>query len=309
MARWKGTQYRAFLHYVGIVVLKDYLQRDVYNHFLLLFCAATICSAKRYFKLLPLARDMLNQYIEIFKEIYGEQYVTSNIHNLAHLVDDVERYGVLESFSAYPFENLLGKLKRKIRNGNRPLQQIAKRIVEGIDCTSSAKTDPQWRLNGASSSESLKIVLSKRNDGENIPEHLTSSTEDVMFYSKVEVKDVEYPYSLSIDLANCWFLTKENSIARVMNILFRGQSNVKLCCISTKEKDNFFEIPIASSFLDIYCVHRDVHLDNSGCSKMEIIDFSSIKCKLVRVKYHEKNVFLPLLHTNKMVDDDGESEE
>lgn len=86
LARWKGTQLRAFLHYVGIVVLKDNLVHEAYEHFLLLFCAVTICSSKRYFSLLPLARNMFNQYIEIFKEIYGEHHVTSNVHNLTHVV-------------------------------------------------------------------------------------------------------------------------------------------------------------------------------------------------------------------------------
>lgn len=110
LAYWKATEYRTFLHYLGIVALKPHLTNEAYEHFLLLFCAVTICSSKQYFHLLPLARILLNQYIEIFKEIYGEAYLHSNVHNLTHLVDEVERFGVLESFSAYPFENMLGKI-------------------------------------------------------------------------------------------------------------------------------------------------------------------------------------------------------
>lgn len=104
LAHWKGTEYQTFLHYIGIVILKDHLEYHVYEHFLLLFWAVTICSSKRFFCYLPLARQLLLQYIEIFKETYGEQYITSNVHNLCHLVDDVERLGELDSFSAYPFE-------------------------------------------------------------------------------------------------------------------------------------------------------------------------------------------------------------
>lgn len=126
LPRWKGTQCRAFLHYIGIVVLKNHLEYKAYEHFLLLFCSVTICSSRRYFKLLPLAREMLNQFIELFKDdIYSEDYITSNVHNLTHLVDDVERFGELEPFSAYPFENALGKMKRILRSGNRPLAQVA----------------------------------------------------------------------------------------------------------------------------------------------------------------------------------------
>lgn len=101
LAHWKGTEYRTFLLYIKIVALKDHLTRETYDHFLLLFVAVTICSSKQHFENLDIARQLLNDYIQVFKEIYGEQYITSNVHNLTHLVDDVERFGELESFSAY----------------------------------------------------------------------------------------------------------------------------------------------------------------------------------------------------------------
>lgn len=111
LSHWKGTELRTFLHYIGIVVLKDNLQYEVYEHFLLLFCAVAICSSKRYFQYLNVARLMIDQYVEV--------------HNLTHLVDEVEHYGELESFSAYPFESMLGQVKRLLRHGDRPLAQIA----------------------------------------------------------------------------------------------------------------------------------------------------------------------------------------
>lgn len=159
LSHWKGTEYRTFLQYIGIVVLKNNLEHHVYEHFLLLFCAVTICSSKRYFCYLPLARQLLLQYIEIFKEIYGEQYLTSNVHNLCHLVDDVERFGELDTFSAYPFESMLGKIKTIIRQGNRPLAQVAKRIVEGF--TVFAKNQCEEILNASRMNE-----LSRGNDGD-----------------------------------------------------------------------------------------------------------------------------------------------
>lgn len=43
------------------------------------------------------------------------------------------QFGVLENFSAFPFENFLGQLKRRLRSGNRPLAQIVKRMLENED--------------------------------------------------------------------------------------------------------------------------------------------------------------------------------
>lgn len=300
LAFWKGTEYRTFLHYLGIVALKPHLTKEAYEHFMLLFCSVTICSSKRYFHLLPLARMLLNQFIEIYKEIYGVAYITSNVHNLTHLVDEVERFGELDSFSAYPFENVLGKIKRLLRLGNRPLAQVAKRIVEEVRCL---LPEIQCNTAKASSSQQATISLSKRNEGANIPEELKSSDQEVGFYSKVELDE----YCLSTDPENCWFLSKKNEIARVINIMIRSQHDVKLCCVWTEERCNFFDIPIESSFLDIYTTHRDAFAMNSST---RLFNISEIKCKLVRVKDRNMNVFVPLLHTYQpsQVDDDEDGD-
>ncbi|XP_055621294.1 uncharacterized protein LOC129765234 [Toxorhynchites rutilus septentrionalis] len=86
---WKGTEWRTFLNYLGIVVLKDVLDETLYNHFLLLFTAVTICSTDIHVALRPLAQALFEKFIEEFIRIYGEQYITSNIHNLEHIVGDL----------------------------------------------------------------------------------------------------------------------------------------------------------------------------------------------------------------------------
>lgn len=288
LSHWKGTEYRTFLHYIGIVVLKRSLTHETYEHFLLLFCAITICSSKQYFRLLPVARAMLLQFIEIFAEIYGEHYITSNVHNLSHLVDDVEYLGELDSFSAYPFESTLGKIKRLLRNGNRPLAQVAKRIIEDFNCNSASgePTKPAVEQN--------KPILSKRNHGENVPDCFKSSIgQEYTFHSKVQFKE----FCLGTDAANRWFLTTENEIACVINIICTAQdADIKLCCTQIQDKQQFFIIPIESRHLDIYCApQRDAH---SIEREKKLFCLSDIKCKLVCMNYHESYVFLPLLHTN-----------
>lgn len=73
---------------------------------------------------------MLKEYLEKFKTIHGIHHFTSNLHNLIHVVDDVKRFGPLGNFDAYPFESRLFYLKRLLRIGVNPLQQIARRISE-----------------------------------------------------------------------------------------------------------------------------------------------------------------------------------
>lgn len=305
LSHWKGTEFRSFLHYIGIVVLKDQLQYEVYEHFLLLFCAVTICSSKRYFRYLHVARSMLNQFIEIFKEIYGTEYITSNIHNLSHLVDEVERYGELDSFSAYPFETMLGKIKRMVRTGSEPLAQVANRLVEIYLAANEGKQTENLE---SKSSQCQRVFMTKENDGENVPTYLKSFTGDIAFFSKIQMEE----YCLQTDLVNCWFLTTKNEIARLINIIsLSDEDDVKLCCIATEKTHNFFTIPIESRYFDIYRVHHEAHM--LGSSEIKLFAIHNIQCKLVRLKYNgETNVFVPLLHTKQTLlsmddaDDDDE---
>lgn len=122
LAHWKGSEYRTSSH--------NTLPVQAYYHFLHLFCAITICSNEKHFKFLSIADKMLQIFVDIFKNIYGKDYISSNIHNLTHIVDEVIKFGTLQSFNAYPFENKLYVIKNLIRQGNKPLQQAARRLNE-----------------------------------------------------------------------------------------------------------------------------------------------------------------------------------
>ncbi|XP_053699460.1 uncharacterized protein LOC128746436 [Sabethes cyaneus] len=130
VALWKGLEYRNLLSYVGIAFLNDYLPEKYYDHFLFLFCAVRICSSKKYAYLIPVARSLLLDFIENYKSLYGIEFITSNIHNLCHLVDEVEYFGPLPYLSAYPFENYMHYIKKLVQTGPNPLAQVAARISE-----------------------------------------------------------------------------------------------------------------------------------------------------------------------------------
>ncbi|CAG9773244.1 unnamed protein product [Ceutorhynchus assimilis] len=92
---WKATEFRTFLLYLGPLILRDHLPREIYRHHLLLFCAVTLCSTDYYSDKLDLAEKLFRDYIEGFISIYGMDSISSNIHNLNHVVDDVKRFGSL----------------------------------------------------------------------------------------------------------------------------------------------------------------------------------------------------------------------
>jgi len=141
LKNWKATEFRSFLLYTGPIVLQSILPTSYYNHFLCLHVAITIlCSKKLHSKHIGYAKQLLKYFVETFSSFYGLENVSYNVHGLTHLCDDSSNFGQLDTFSTFRFENYLGKLKKLLRSGNRPLEQIHNRIVEDallseVNCT------------------------------------------------------------------------------------------------------------------------------------------------------------------------------
>ncbi|XP_068993734.1 uncharacterized protein [Neodiprion pinetum] len=129
--RWKATEFRFFLLYSGPVVMRDVLDRKKYKHFLLLSAAVYILSNTALFsRFRNIAQDMIEKFVTQGAKIYGQNFVVYNVHSLLHVIDDVERFGPLEEYSCFVYENHLGHLKRLIRSKRLPLQQLSNRLEE-----------------------------------------------------------------------------------------------------------------------------------------------------------------------------------
>lgn len=145
MERYKATEFRHILLYTGIVIFKDQMQVNMYNNFLvLMFIVRILCdeSFTHDNDMLEYAKKLCLCFVKQFKTNFPTVNVSYNVHCLIHIVDDVKRLGVLDSFSSFPYENCLGNLKRKIRSSNSPLAQVSRRISEGyVFCSRKKKTN------------------------------------------------------------------------------------------------------------------------------------------------------------------------
>lgn len=88
---WKGQEFRNFLCYYGPVVLVERLPLRYYDHFLKLFCAVRHAYSEKYARQIPLIERLFVDYVKDFKNIYGAQFMTSNVHNLLHVHEDIKR--------------------------------------------------------------------------------------------------------------------------------------------------------------------------------------------------------------------------
>lgn len=268
ISHWKGTEFRTFLLYVGIVVLKNHLSQCEYKMFLNLFCAVTICSSKAYQRYLPVARNLFINFIENHIEIHSESSITMNIHNTSHVVDDVENFGPLDTISAYEFENSLHHLKLRLKQCNKPLQQIARRLSELAD--SSIKTAIK-----------LTNIFPKINHQFNFENNLA--------FKEIEFKQGAMISSKNKDGKDKWFLTHDNIIVE-FHFIVKENGNYKIRGSPLKNTQNFFQNPFDSKHLNIY-------MSDGELSEFSHFELTAIKAKMFCVPYENMWVFLPLLHT------------
>lgn len=123
---WKAVEFRTFLLYSGPIVLKGVLSDEQYDHFLYFHIAIRIlCSSSSTEEQMNYADQCLKYFSYQFGVIYGSYQLIYNVHSITHLADDCRFLkGSLDCFSAFPFENFLGRLKMMLRGTIRPLAQL-----------------------------------------------------------------------------------------------------------------------------------------------------------------------------------------
>lgn len=262
---WKASEFGSFLSYIGIVVLNhatklQFLNEEHYTNFARLFCATTICSTDYYRSYLPVAKILFREFITTFDTQLGS--VTSNIHNLVHVVEEVEKKGALPSISTYPFENHLYQIKKQVRSGRYPLSQIINRMTERdknyVITSSNVETFPL--LKEPSKIHKSKFLSIKLNP------HCT----------------------LRANFADKWFLTKKYEIVAMEfadSMGIHGQRMISL-------QSHLFEEPLTSD-----CIHVSVTKETLVFKKTKQYSISCILCKLVVVVIGNATAFLPLIHT------------
>lgn len=171
---WKATEFRLILLYTGPILLKNKLSVQQYEHFLCLSIAIRIlCSKTLIGRYIEYAKSLLYYFVEKYKLIYGENNITHNVHNLLHLVEDARKFGVLDNFSSFPYENYLSTLKRYNKCSRYPLQQVVNHIyaeelhVKEILLPHSKKVYNEKENNNCCQTENGAIVIIKKTFIEN----------------------------------------------------------------------------------------------------------------------------------------------
>lgn len=257
---WKGTEFRTFLFYTGPVILKNILSPAAFNHFLALHCAVRICSSSFVETHVNIADKLFKFFAEQYKDIYGEQMLSYNPHNIVNVTNDVKRFGKLDSFSCFASETKLFALKKLLRKGDKPLEQAVNRLAE-------------MELLHPKKKKFISLQLAKKHRTE-------PDAYEVLFYNNMRI---------DISEKNKWLFSENDEIIEFHSAKYVGGNVVVVGC-EIKQKLDFYETPLKSSLLHIYKSNGEMEFSQE-------YHLSSIETKMFAMHLEDGGlVFFPILH-------------
>lgn len=205
--------------------------------------------------------------------IYGQEFLSYNVHNLLHLGDQILRFGPLYNFSAYPFQSFYQIFKKLVRKGNQVLQQIVKRVME-LNI---------FLFQGVPLKEKCSIEFRF----EHTSGPMFSSLRPVQQFQEVKF----HPWRFSIKTkADCTVYLKNKTVVCIENFVKQKDCTFIIGRAYLKT-ENYYDYTFKSSNLDTHVVYE---LSRS----LEFWNINDIMHKLVRLPIPEKEglfVVFPLL--------------
>lgn len=272
-SRWKATEFRQFLLYTGPLCLYGRLPDAMYSNFLLLSVAIRILAS-------PVLSQELNSYAEIllkhfvqhFAALYGGNMVSYNVHSVIHLPADVRRHGPVDDFSAFPFENFLGQMKKMVRQPKNAVQQVVLRLDEMSRFEEPCKPPRIY--------PDLQMI---HFDG---PHPSGNSFIAYSQYKRAALKN----FSISVKAPdNC---IKIGSLPAIVRNIIHCRKGVFVMYSLFHDSGLFFTYPCDSVKLGVQVV-------SNVCDEICVASIDQVELKYVMLPHNDGYVIYPLLHTSE----------
>lgn len=280
MAQWKATEWRCWLLYIGPVVLFNILPEDHYRLFATLSFSIRLLTQNIdiHKDTIDYAETLLKNFVQQCEVVIGAWFISQNVHNLIHLANDVRRFGSLENFSAFPFENFLKQLKRQVKSGNKPLQQVRNRYHELLMLSNTSSRDVGEKINFIEVGKLCRVGT--------VDFDIPSTT---TFFKAIRSGQIRLKTGFG---GNNFCLVHEDFIK--IFYIFRDESTKEIFLAGKKFEtvENLYEEPAPSSIAGVYVL-------KTLLPDFKVYNSSDLKCKLfVMQDYNDVNKFfaVQLLH-------------
>lgn len=270
---FKATELRQIMLYTGPFLFKHIVSLPVYNSLIMfnivmriLSCSKTVYSQNDY------ANALAKHFVKTFSHVFGRGNVSYNVHSFIHLANYCKKYGVVDNFSAFPFENYLQHLKKILQPGPSPLVQLHNRIIEErVCCHTNISEIPLYPLFDGHHYEGP------------LPENIRaeSVTQYSILFMPTYTLRIQKQKRRSTKKDNCVIMSS-NVICIVKNIVERN-GEIFLVCSTFEKVDPFYNTPCSSTSVGIF-----------ECSKIsstvQLFHINSVKFKASYFPFSDKEL-------------------
>ena len=198
------------------------------------------------------------------------------MHCLTHLPAECAKFGPLDNFSCFKFENALGSLKVLVDSPKAPLKSLANKLAQKSTFVSKASRNFMNEKNMI-----LKCAIAN--------DPIAADFDNGKTYKSVYFRSNR----LSISEPDCYFATSKKKIYRIDAILDSDETGVKLVCRQFDKLKYAYYVPtdthrFESSELGIF---RLIHLSDTK----KFIDIENVLYKCVVHCFDDKLYSYPLL--------------
>ena len=130
-ANFTADQWKNWTLYFSLFSLKGFLPPRYYDnwHLFVKICC-TLCTPSISLVDLNFVEDQILVFCKQYENIYGQEYLTMNMHLLCHLTDCIRDHGPIYSFWLFPMERMNGILG-SFQTNNRNIElQVMRKIVQ-----------------------------------------------------------------------------------------------------------------------------------------------------------------------------------
>lgn len=263
--RWKATEFRTFLLYIGPVALLGKVSEQIYRNFMMLSAGVSIlCSSNVPPVYIDYAGELLVSFVKNFGKLYGQDMLIYNVHCLIHLAEQTRMYGPLHNFSGFPFENYLHSLKKLVRKPKFPLQQVIRRLNEQMYSRLTKKRSD--------------IFCKKKHNRGPVPHHIPTCIQYEQIHSPNFTFSVNDPDNAVLIAGNTYI---------IKNVLCHDNF-IQCVCQKFCQQKPFFMCPFDSQRINVSVV-------SSLAERLYIFDFDEISAKVILFPLNGNYVSYPML--------------
>lgn len=295
--KWKGSEFRSWLLFYSLPVMKNHLPEKYLQHWMLLVWASFLLLQDEISrKDIEIAHSLLKLFAEKIGTLYRKQDYRYNNHVLLHFKLMVEIWGPLWAISAFLFESNNGVLTKLIHGTKNKGKELAinLRIAQGIEVLRERVKEKQKHNSTKDINIEGKLIHAYTFDEAQMLALREIQLENYQIYSKLKIYKVKYSSLLSAKNHDDEVLNKPKSCDS--NISFKCtnsdvsygeifcllRSNKEVKCLVKKfdvDDTKYFVIPACGRRREIVLRHLVPIVETNT---YVLCDIKDIQCKLIR---------------------------